>query len=386
MAEKRDYYEVLGLQKGASEADIKKAFKTMARKYHPDLHPGDKEAEEKFKEINEAYSVLNDPEKKARYDQFGHAGVDPNYGAGGEGGFGGFSAGFGDVGDIFDSIFGGFGGFGGGRSTAASANAPRRGGDINTNITIDFMEACQGVRKKVRINHFEQCPTCHGSGKDANTVETTCTACNGTGSVKINQRTPFGVISSQKVCSKCGGRGKIVTNPCKTCNGGGRVRKQKELEINIPAGIDNDQVLRVGGQGDVGLNGGSTGDLNVAISVRKHDLFNRRGNDIYCEIPITYAQAVLGAEITVPTIDGKVAYTIAEGTQTGTTFRLRGKGVKYINRDAHGDQYVTVNVEVPKKLTKKQKDLLKDFDASLDEKNHQKRTSFFKKLKEKLDS
>lgn len=386
MAEKRDYYEVLGLQKGASEADIKKAFKTMARKYHPDLHPGDKEAEEKFKEINEAYSVLNDPEKKARYDQFGHAGVDPNYGAGGEGGFGGFSGGFGDVGDIFDSIFGGFGGFGGGRSTAASANAPRRGGDINTSITIDFMEACQGVRKKVRINHFEQCSTCHGSGKDANTVETTCTACNGTGSVKINQRTPFGVISSQKVCSKCGGRGKIVTNPCKTCNGGGRVRKQKELEINIPAGIDNDQVLRVGGQGDVGLNGGPTGDLNVAISVRKHDLFNRRGNDIYCEIPITYAQAVLGAEITVPTIDGKVAYTIAEGTQTGTTFRLRGKGVKYINRDAHGDQYVTVNVEVPKKLTKKQKDLLKDFDASLDEKNHQKRTSFFKKLKEKLDS
>ena len=386
MAEKRDYYEVLGLQKGASEADIKKAFKTMARKYHPDLHPGDKEAEEKFKEINEAYSVLNDPEKKARYDQFGHAGVDPNYGAGGEGGFGGFSGGFGDVGDIFDSIFGGFGGFGGGRSTAASANAPRRGGDINTSITIDFMEACQGVRKKVRISHFEQCPTCHGSGKDANTVETTCTACNGTGSVKINQRTPFGVISSQKVCSKCGGRGKIVTNPCKTCNGGGRVRKQKELEINIPAGIDNDQVLRVGGQGDVGLNGGSTGDLNVAISVRKHDLFNRRGNDIYCEIPITYAQAVLGAEITVPTIDGKVAYTIAEGTQTGTTFRLRGKGVKYINRDAHGDQYVTVNVEVPKKLTKKQKDLLKDFDASLDEKNHQKRMSFFKKLKEKLDS
>ena len=386
MAEKRDYYEVLGLQKGASEADIKKAFKTMARKYHPDLHPGDKEAEEKFKEINEAYSVLNDPEKKARYDQFGHPGVDPNYGAGGEGGFGGFSGGFGDVGDIFDSIFGGFGGFGGGRSTAASANAPRRGGDINTSITIDFMEACQGVRKKIRINHFEQCPTCHGSGKDANTVETTCTACNGTGSVKINQRTPFGVISSQKVCSKCGGRGKIVTNPCKTCNGGGRVRKQKELEINIPAGIDNDQVLRVGGQGDVGLNGGPTGDLNVAISVRKHDLFNRRGNDIYCEIPITYAQAVLGAEITVPTIDGKVAYTIAEGTQTGTTFRLRGKGVKYINRDAHGDQYVTVNVEVPKKLTKKQKDLLKDFDASLDEKNHQKRTSFFKKLKEKLDS
>ena len=204
--------------------------------------------------------------------------------------------------------------------------------------------------------------------------------------MKINQRTPFGVISSQKVCSKCGGRGKIVTNPCKTCNGGGRVRKQKELEINIPAGIDNDQVQRDGGQGDVGLNGGPTGDLNVAISVRKHDLFNRRGNDIYCEIPITYAQAVLGAEITVPTIDGKVAYTIAEGTQTGTTFRLRGKGVKYINRDAHGDQYVTVNVEVPKKLTKKQKDLLKDFDASLDEKNHQKRTSFFKKLKEKLDS
>lgn len=376
--EKRDYYEVLGLQKGASEEEIKKAFKSMARKYHPDLHPGDKEAEAKFKEVNEAYGVLSDSEKRARYDQFGHAGVDPNFGgAGGADGFGGF----GDVGDIFESIFGGFGGFGGGgRSAASNANAPRRGGDIHTDVRISFMEACQGVKKTISFAHMDACPQCHGTGADSNTTKQTCPECNGRGSVKTNQRTPFGVISSTRTCSRCGGRGEIVTNPCSKCKGSGRIRNTANLELNIPAGIDDGETIRISGKGDAGVNGGSAGDAYVTIQMQSHPLFERDGSDIYCDIPITYAQAVLGAEITVPTIDGDVEYEIPEGTQSGTKFRLRGKGVKMLRRDTRGDQYVTVSVEVPKKLTKRQKDLLRDFDDSLDEKNHSKREGFFDKL------
>ena len=354
MAEKRDYYEVLGLQKGASEDEIKKAFKTMARKYHPDLHPDDKEAAEKFKEVNEAYEVLSDSQKRARYDQFGHAGVDPNYG-------------------------------GGSRSTASSANAPRRGGDVNSNVTIDFMEACKGVKKKMRITHMVKCDQCNGTGADANTTTSTCTECHGRGSVQVNQRTPFGTVSSTRVCSRCGGKGKIVTNPCSKCRGSGRCRTTSDIELKIPAGIDNGQVLRVGGQGDAGLNGGPSGDLNVSVNVRPHDLFTRRGVDIYCEIPITYAQAVLGDKVTVPTIKGKVEYDIPEGTQSGTKFRLRGEGVKYLGRESYGDQYVTVVVEVPRKLTRQQKELLQKFDDSLEEKNQAKRQSFFEKLKRRFE-
>ena len=383
MAEKRDYYEVLGLQKGASEEEIKKAFKTMARKYHPDLHPDDKEAAEKFKEVNEAYGVLSDKEKRARYDQFGHAGVDPSYGGGA--GAGGFSGGFGDVGDIFDSIFGGFGGFGGGgRSTAASANAPRRGGDVNSSIVIDFMEACKGTKKKMRVAHMVQCEQCHGTGADSNTVSNTCSECNGQGAVRVNQRTPFGVISTTKVCPRCGGKGKIITNPCSKCRGSGRYRKTSEIELNVPAGIDNGQVLRVGGEGDAGINGGGSGDLNVAVSVKPHDLFTRKGVDIYCEVPITYAQAVLGATITVPTIDGKVKYTVPEGTQSGTVFRLRNKGIPYVNGRGRGDQYVKVNIEVPRNLNAKQKDALKKFEELSSEKNYEKRKSFFEKLRDAM--
>lgn len=376
--EKRDYYEVLGLQKGASEEEIKKAFKAMARKYHPDLHPGDKEAETKFKEVNEAYGVLSDADKRARYDQFGHAGVDPNFaGAGGADGFGGF----GDMGDIFESIFGGFGGFSsGGRSAASNANAPRRGGDIHTDVRISFMEACQGVKKTISFAHMDACPQCHGTGADSNTKKQTCPECNGRGSVKTNQRTPFGVISSTRPCSRCGGRGEIVTNPCSKCKGSGRIRNTANLELNIPAGINDSETIRISGKGDAGLNGGPAGDVYVTVQMQSHTLFERDGSDIYCDIPITYAQAVLGAEITVPTIDGDVKYEIPEGTQSGTKFRLRGKGVKMLRRDARGDQYVTVTVEVPKKLTKKQKDLLKDFDDSLDDKNHSKRENFFDKL------
>ena len=379
MAEKRDYYEVLGLKKGASEDEIKKAFKSMARKYHPDLHPDDKEAAEKFKEINEAYEVLSDSEKRARYDQFGHAGV----GAGGFGGFGGF----GDVGDIFDSIFGGgFGGFGGGRSTASSANAPHRGGDVNANVTIDFMEACKGAKKKMRVTHMVKCDQCSGTGADANTKTSSCTECHGQGSVRVNQRTPFGVISTTKVCPRCGGKGKIVTNPCSKCRGSGRQRVTTDIELKIPAGIDNGQILRVSGQGDAGLNGGPNGDLNVSVTVRPHELFTRSGNDIFCEIPISYAQAVLGDKVTVPTIKGKVEYEIPEGTQSGTKFRLRGEGVKYLGRESYGDQYVTVVVEVPKRLTKQQKELLKKFDDCLEEKNQAKRQNFFEKLKRRFEA
>ena len=387
MAEKRDYYEVLGLKKGASEDEIKKAFKSMARKYHPDLHPDDKEAAEKFKEINEAYEVLSDSEKRARYDQFGHAGVDPNYGGGaGAGGFGGFG-GFGDEGDIFDSIFGGgFGGFGGGRSTASSANAPHRGGDVNANVTIDFMEACKGAKKKMRVTHMVKCDQCSGTGADANTKTSSCTECHGQGSVRVNQRTPFGVISTTKVCPRCGGKGKIVTNPCSKCRGSGRQRVTTDIELKIPAGIDNGQILRVSGQGDAGLNGGPNGDLNVSVTVRPHELFTRSGNDIFCEIPISYAQAVLGDKVTVPTIKGKVEYEIPEGTQSGTKFRLRGEGVKYLGRESYGDQYVTVVVEVPKRLTKQQKELLKKFDDCLEEKNQAKRQNFFEKLKRRFEA
>ncbi|WP_302191849.1 molecular chaperone DnaJ [uncultured Ruminococcus sp.] len=387
MAEKRDYYEVLGLKKGASEDEIKKAFKSMARKYHPDLHPDDKEAAEKFKEINEAYEVLSDSEKRARYDQFGHAGVDPNYGGGaGAGGFSGFG-GFGDVGDIFDSIFGGgFGGFGGGRSTASSANAPHRGGDVNANVTIDFMEACKGAKKKMRVTHMVKCDQCSGTGADANTKTSSCTECHGQGSVRVNQRTPFGVISTTKVCPRCGGKGKIVTNPCSKCRGSGRQRVTTDIELKIPAGIDNGQILRVSGQGDAGLNGGPNGDLNVSVTVRPHELFTRSGNDIFCEIPISYAQAVLGDKVTVPTIKGKVEYEIPEGTQSGTKFRLRGEGVKYLGRESYGDQYVTVVVEVPKRLTKQQKELLKKFDDCLEEKNQAKRQNFFEKLKRRFEA
>jgi molecular chaperone DnaJ len=380
--EKRDYYEVLGLQKGASEDEIKKAFKTMARKYHPDLHPGDAEAEEKFKEINEAFGVLSDPEKKSRYDQFGHAGVDPNYG-GGAGGYGGGGfGGFGDMNDIFDSIFGGFGG----RRSQPNPNAPKRGADTKVSVTIDFLEACKGVEKTVDIQRLERCTQCNGTGADGNSTKTTCTVCNGSGQRVERRQSLFGTMETVVTCSACSGKGQMIQNPCSKCKGAGRSRTKSSFSVKIPAGIDDGQTMRLTGKGDAGLNGGPNGDAFLTIYVKKHPVFEREGTDIYCEMPISYAQAVLGAEITVPTIDGNVSYTIAEGTQSGTKFRLRGKGVKYINREARGDQYVTVTVEVPKKLSKKQKELLREFDESLDdEKNNSGIKGFFDKLKDIFD-
>ena len=385
MAEKRDYYEVLGISKTATEAEIKKAYREMAKKYHPDLNPDNKEAEEKFKEVNEAFEVLSDASKKERYDQFGHAGVDPSYGGGGFSG--GFSGGFGggDVSDIFDSLFGG-GLFGGG-SRNVNPNAPRRGQDIKVSLSISFMEACMGKKAEVRINRMEQCKDCKGTGSADGTTNT-CPDCRGTGTVKVAQRTPFGMISSQRTCTKCNGKGKIVSSPCQSCRGSGRVKVAKPLNVDIPAGIDNGQTLNVSGQGDQGTNGGPFGDLYITISVRPDPIFSRDGYDIQTEIPITYTQATLGDEITVPCIDGKVKYTIGEGTQNGTVFRLKGKGVQKLRakQGERGDQFVKVYVEVPSNLTKKQKDLLRAFESSLDDKNYKKRSGFFDKLKDMFNS
>ncbi|MBO5929181.1 MAG: molecular chaperone DnaJ [Clostridia bacterium] len=371
--EKRDYYEVLGLQKGAAESEIKKAFRQMAKKYHPDLHPGDKEAEAKFKEVNEAYEVLSDADKKARYDQFGHAGTDPNFGGGG--GYGGWGAQDFDFGDIFSSFFGG-----GGRRS--NPNAPRRGSDVAASVIISFEEAAKGCKKQVPIHVVETCRTCGGSGAAKGTSASTCPVCHGTGQEARQQRTPFGVIQTQSVCSRCRGKGKIIEKPCSDCNGVGQVRVSSTVGVNIPAGINDGQVLTVRGKGNSGVNGGPAGDLELQVSVRPHPIFERDGYDLLCELPLTFSQLALGAEIQIPTLDGKVPYTIKEGTQPNDIIRLKGKGVVYLNGRGNGDLIARVTVEVPKSLSAKQKELLQAFEESLGEKNYQKRKSFFDKVKD----
>ena len=375
MAEKRDYYEVLGIQKGASEDEIKKAYKKLARKYHPDMNPGDKEAEEKFKEVNEANEVLSDPEKKARYDQFGFAGVDPNYGAGAGGGAYGGGFDFGDLGDIFGSFFGG--GFGGGQRR--NPNAPQRGESIRASVSVSFTEAAFGCEKSVTLERSEQCPTCKGNGCAPGTTPEICPDCHGTGTVQTRRQTPMGVFASNGPCRKCGGTGRLIHQPCSDCRGTGAVRKRKTIKINIPAGIDHGQTISLRGQGNAGKNGGPAGDLLITVMVQPHDLFHRDGVDVFCEAPITFAQAVLGAELEIPTIDGKVKYSIPEGTQTGTVFRLKGKGIPVLNGRGRGDQYVTVTIETPRNLNKEQKEALRRFSETLGESNYEKRKSFFKK-------
>ena len=374
MAEKRDYYEVLGIQKGASEDEIKKAYKKLARKYHPDMNPGDKEAEEKFKEVNEANEVLSDPEKKARYDQFGFAGVDPNYGAGAGGGAYGGSFDFGDLGDIFGSFFGG--GFGGQRR---NPNAPQRGESIRASVSISFTEAAFGCEKSVTIERSEQCPTCKGSGCAPGTTPEICPDCHGSGTVQTRRQTPMGVFASNGPCRKCGGTGRLIHQPCSDCRGSGAVRKRRTIKVNIPAGIDHGQTISLRGQGGAGKNGGPAGDLLITVMVQPHEIFRRDGVDVFCEAPITFTQAVLGAELEIPTIDGKVKYSIPEGTQTGTVFRLKGKGVPVLNGRGRGDQYVTVVIETPRSLNKEQKEALRRFSETLGENNYEKRKSFFKK-------
>ena len=374
MAEKRDYYEVLGIQKGASEDEIKKAYKKLARKYHPDMNPGDKEAEEKFKEINEANEVLSDPEKKARYDQFGFAGVDPNYGAGAGGGAYGGGFDFGDLGDIFGSFFGG--GFGGQRR---NPNAPQRGESIRASVSISFTEAAFGCEKSVTIERSEQCPTCKGSGCAPGTTPEICPDCHGSGTVQTRRQTPMGVFASNGPCRKCGGTGRLIHQPCSDCRGSGAVRKRRTIKVNIPAGIDHGQTISLRGQGGAGKNGGPAGDLLITVMVQPHEIFRRDGVDVFCEAPITFTQAVLGAELEIPTIDGKVKYSIPEGTQTGTVFRLKGKGIPVLNGRGRGDQYVTVVIETPRSLNKEQKEALRRFSETLGENNYEKRKSFFKK-------
>ena len=378
MAEqKRDYYEVLGVSRGASEDEIKKAYKKMARKYHPDLNPGDKEAEEKFKEVNEAYEVLSDPDKKARYDQFGFAGVDPSYGAGAGGaGFdGGFD--FGDLGDIFGSFFGG--GFGTGRRT--NPNAPQRGESIRLSVAISFEEAAFGCEKEVSVDRMEECSACHGNGCAPGTSPEVCPDCHGTGQVQIRRQTPMGVFATSSPCTRCGGKGRIIHQPCPDCHGTGAVRKRKTIQVSIPAGIDNGQTISVRGQGNAGKNGGPAGDLLVTITVKPHELFRREGTSVLCDAPITFAQAVLGAELEIPTIDGKVKYNLPEGTQSGTTFRLKGKGIPALNGRGRGDQYVTVHIETPRNLNREQKEALKKFAESVGESNYEERKKFFRKFK-----
>ena len=373
---KRDYYEVLGISKGASDDEIKKAYRAQAKKYHPDLHPGDKEAELKFKEINEAYGVLSDAEKRSQYDRFGHAAFDPSSGGGsGFGGFGGFSGGDFDFGDIFSSFFGGGGG------SRSRHNAQIDGDDILTRVTVSFEEAAFGCKKEVTFARVEACGECGGSGAEKGTKPETCKTCNGSGQVTVRQQTMLGYMQTQRPCSECRGSGRIIKTPCKNCNGKGYIKVNKKLEVQIPAGIDNGQRIVLRSQGSAGRNGGATGDLIIEVRVKPHDIFERDGNNIYCEVPISFTEAALGAEIEIPTLGGKTEkYQIPEGTQTGTNFTLRGKGIQDVNGKRRGDLIFTVVVETPKNLSSEQKKMLSEFAATFGETTSQKRTSFFKKI------
>ncbi len=377
MAEKRDYYEVLGIAKGASEDEIKKAYRKLAKANHPDLHPGDKECEERFKEINEAYEVLSDPDKRAKYDQFGHAAFDPSAGGPGGAGFGGFG-GFGDIfgggfGDIFGDIFGGFGG------GQQQRSGPRRGENLRVRLNITFEEAAFGCEKEINVGRVEQCPDCKGTGCAPGTTPEVCPDCKGTGSVRTTQRTPFGMVQTSGACKKCGGRGKIIHQPCPRCGGRGAVRKNQTIKVKIPAGIDDGQTLNLRGKGNAGLDGGPAGDLLITVFVKPHPLFERDGNSVLMEMPVSFAQAALGAEIEVPTIDGRVKLTIPEGTQPGSVFRLRGKGIPYLQSkgNGRGDQFVTITVTVPKNMTAEQKERLRAYAEVMNESVSEGRSGIF---------
>lgn len=350
----KDYYEVLGLQKGASDDEIKKAFRKLAIKYHPDKNQGNEEAEAKFKEINEAYQVLSDPEKKARYDQFGTADFDGSgFGAGGFGGGFDFSD-MGGFGDIFESFFGGGG-------SSRRRNGPVKGADIEYSLNLTFEEAIFGVEKEITINRSENCEDCRGTGAKAGTSPKTCPVCNGVGQVRVQRQTPLGNFVSTSTCDKCGGKGTVVDSPCPTCAGRGKTRKSRKINVKIPAGVDTGNVMPLRGQGEHGSNDGPPGDLYIRINVARSSKFDRRGNDIFIDTHISMGKATLGTEITVPTVDGDVKYTIPAGTQSGTMFRLKGKGVPRVNSSGRGDQYVKVIVDIPKNLTAKQKEALEAF-------------------------
>ena len=382
MAEnKRDYYEVLGVEKGASAEEIKKAYRKSAMKYHPDRNPGDKTAEEKFKELGEAYEVLSDPEKKSRYDQFGHAGVDPNYGGGAGGyggGFGGFG-GFGDFGDIFGDIFGG------GRRSGRTRNAPQQGEDVGVRLELTFEEAAFGAEKEVTVQRVENCTSCKGSGSADGAIET-CSQCRGTGQVRTTQNFMGMTMQSTATCPACSGRGKIVKNPCNTCRGKGKVRRNQKIKVKVPAGVDAGQSIRIPGEGSVGSNGGPNGDAYVEFSIRRHPIFRRERMDVLCEVPITFTQAALGSVIQVPTLDGKKDFELPEGTQTGREFVIAGVGIPQVgNPKRRGNQRFTVVVETPTKLTKEQRELLEKLEKTLDGKSSPKRKKFFDTIKDFFD-
>ncbi len=380
--EKRDYYEVLGVQRGATEDEIKKAYRKTAKKYHPDLHPGDKEAEEKFKECNEAYEVLSDPQKKARYDQFGFAGVDPNYGAG-QGGYGAGGFGFDgdiDLGDIFSSFFGG--GFGGGFS-GRNPNAPQRGRDIQLTVNLTFEEAAKGCTKEVEVPRVEDCSECGGTGAAKGTSAKTCTTCGGKGYVNVQNRMGFTVVSTQRTCNVCGGRGKIIETPCGKCAGKGKVRRKNKVSVDIPAGIDEDRIINLRGMGDSGFNGGPAGDLKIRVNIKSHKYFRREGYNIWYDKLVSIVQATLGAELQVPTLDGDVKYNMPAGTQPGDVFKLKGKGIQRLNSVGKGDQLVRIIVDIPKNLTSEQKDLLMQFDKSYKPHKNLGKEGFFDKFKKK---
>ena len=376
MADKRDYYEVLGVSKTATDDEIKKAYRSLAKKYHPDMNPGDKEAEMKFKEANEAYEVLSDSEKRSKYDRFGHAAFDPSAGGGqGFGGFGGFGGADFDFGDIFSSFFGG------GGSSRNRQNMPVEGDDVATRVTISFEEAAFGCKKEINFARVEACGECGATGAAKGTKAETCETCRGTGRVTVQQQTMLGYMQTQRACQNCRGTGKIIKTPCKNCNGKGYVKVNKKFEINIPAGIDNMQRIIKRGQGSAGRNGGPAGDLIIEVRVKEDKIFTRDGNDIYCDVPISFAEAALGAEIDIPVLGGKTEkYQIPEGTQSGTSFTLKGKGISDINTGRRGNQILTVMVETPKNLNAEQKKLISDFAASLGETNTKGRQGFFSKL------
>lgn len=371
---KKDYYEILGLEKGASDDDIKKAFRKLALKYHPDRNSGDKEAEEKFKEINEAYQVLSDPQKRSQYDQFGTADFN---GGGFEGGGFDFSD-FGGFGDIFDSFFGG--GFSG--SSRKRRNGPERGADIEYTVSLTFNEAVFGVEKEININRSEKCEHCEGTGAKPGTHPKTCDKCGGTGQIKIQRSTPLGNFVSMSTCDKCGGKGTIISDPCSFCGGSGRTRKQRKIKVNIPAGVDTGNVLPLRGQGEHGVNGGPSGDLYINIKVAPHPVFKRKDFDIYIDTHISFAKAAIGTEIKVPTVDGDVKYQVPAGTQPGTVFRLKGKGVPRVNSYGRGDQYVNVVVDIPKNINQKQREALMAYMAASGEIEEAAKKSFKDKIKD----
>ena len=379
MAEKRDYYEVLGVAKGASADEIKSAYRKLAMKYHPDRNPDNKEAEEKFKEAAEAYEVLSDDEKRQRSDQFGPAGVDPNYGAGGAGGYGSPFGDFGDLGDIFGSFFGG------GGSRRANPNAPRRGENVGARLDLTFEEAAFGCEKEVTVQRIENCAVCNGSGSADGAVET-CSTCRGAGQVRTTQNFMGMQMQSTAVCPNCGGQGKVIKTPCTTCRGKGKVRRNQKIRVKVPAGVDAGQSVRVRGEGCVGSNGGPNGDVLAEVYIKRHPIFERDGMTVYCEVPISFTQAALGGEIQVPTLDGKVSYEIPEGTQTGKMFTLREKGIPDVgNPKRRGDHRFTVVVETPTRLTKEQRELLQRLDETMDNKSTPKRKKFFDTLKDFFD-